>query len=671
VSTMANTLRWAGGGRRWAAAVAAVLATSIGLAAAVPAAGAGSAGTPVGRIGGVRPSADQVEFVFSATNLPAGAALDPSRVRVTLDGTAVTATARLAGSQATAASPLPPRVVELVLDTSGSMAGGALTAARAAALDFARSLPPDVLVGVLTFADKPGVVLAPTRDRARLAAALGQITARGGTALYDAVAAAAAGLRAGGVPAGSVLRAVVLSDGADSTSRLALPDALSVLRQARVPTDVVAFRFAGNQSALSQIAAASGGRVLPAGDARGLAAAFAAAARTLDQRLAVTAQVPIALAGRHVRLEARVSAGSLTMLGSAGVTLAARPAAADADSAAGQPLASHLVPASRGWVRWVVAGLAFAALLGLGLLVLALYRAPEDRRRFAELQRYRIAPAAAAAASVGGVRSSVARAALSWTDRLVSARGIRQAVAAELDRAGVPLRVQEWMLLRACGSAGLAAVLVLLTRSPLLGIPLGVAVGWLGSRAYLAVRASRRCAAFSTQLPDVLQLIASSLRSGFSLSQGLEAVVRDGGQPVGGEVARALAEARLGVDIEDALETVAARMRSADLTWTVMAIRIQREVGGNLAEVLLTTVQTMRERAQLRRQVRTLTAEGRLSAYILVALPIAVGGWLFLTRPEYMRPLYTDPIGIGMLVTAVVLVALGSFWMSRLVKVEV
>jgi tight adherence protein B len=112
-------------------------------------------------------------------------------------------------------------------------------------------------------------------------------------------------------------------------------------------------------------------------------------------------------------------------------------------------------------------------------------------------------------------------------------------------------------------------------------------------------------------------------------------------------------------------------MRCRDLAWTVMAIRIQREVGGNLAEVLLTTVQTMRERAQVRRLVRTLTAEGRLSAYILVALPITVGGWLFLSRGEYMRPLYTDPMGIGMLVFAVLLVILGSFWLSRLVKVEV
>jgi Flp pilus assembly protein TadB/Mg-chelatase subunit ChlD len=654
--------------RRSAAAAAAVLATLAGLAASAPAAGADSAGQPVGRVGGVKAAADRVEFVFSATNLPAETTVDSSRVQVTLGGTPVSATARLTESRTQAAAALPPRLVMMVFDTSGSMAGGKLADARRAALQFARGLPPDVLVGLVTFADKPHVALRPTRDRARLAAALGGVGPRGGSALYDAVTVAALGLRAAKSPADAVLRVVVLSDGDDSASHLTLADALSLLRRSGVPTDVVAFRFAGDK-ALRQIATATGGRVLPATDAHGLAAAFKAAARTLDQRLVVTAAVPAALAGRHVRLEARVGAGPLTLRAGTDVSLPAVPAPAAGGGAAGATLPGHLVPAAHDWLRWVVLGLAFAALLALGLVFLALYRSPSDRRRIAELARYRIV--AAAALPSGQTRSPVARAALSWTERVVTARGVQQSVALELDRAGVALRVQEWMLLRACGSAGLAAVLVLLTGSVLIGLPVGVGLGWLGSRAYLAVRASRRCGAFAGQLPDVLQLAASSLRSGFSLPQALEGVVRDGSQPVAGEIARALAQARLGVDLEDALDAVAHRMRSRDLAWTVMAIRIQREVGGNLAEILLTTVQTMRERAQLRRQVRTLTAEGRLSAYILVALPILVGCWLFLSRGEYMRPLYTDPIGVVMLSAAILLVALGAFWLSRLVKVEV
>jgi Flp pilus assembly protein TadB len=111
-------------------------------------------------------------------------------------------------------------------------------------------------------------------------------------------------------------------------------------------------------------------------------------------------------------------------------------------------------------------------------------------------------------------------------------------------------------------------------------------------------------------------------------------------------------------------------MDSTDLRWTVMAIRIQREVGGNLAEVLRTTVGAMRERAFLRRQVHALSAEGRLSGYILVVLPILIGGWFFFSDPSYMRPLYTL-VGLIMLVGSAVLVVVGALWMRKLIKIEV
>jgi Flp pilus assembly protein TadB len=169
----------------------------------------------------------------------------------------------------------------------------------------------------------------------------------------------------------------------------------------------------------------------------------------------------------------------------------------------------------------------------------------------------------------------------------------------------------------------------------------------------------------------VLQLLASSLRSGFSLQQALEGVAREGNQPAAGEFARALGEARLGAPLEATLEAAAVRIRSRDLSWVVLAIQIQRRTGGNLAEVLVNTVHTMRERAKIHRQVRALSAEGRLSAYILIALPLLAGAFMFLTRRQYVRPLYTEGTGIAMLVGGAVFMVLGSLWMSRLVKVEV
>ncbi len=172
-------------------------------------------------------------------------------------------------------------------------------------------------------------------------------------------------------------------------------------------------------------------------------------------------------------------------------------------------------------------------------------------------------------------------------------------------------------------------------------------------------------------LPDTLQLMAGSLSAGYSMPQAVDTVVREGKPPISTEFNRALVETRLGVDLEDALDGIADRMASVDFTWVVMAIRIQREVGGNLAEVLTTVSATLRERERLRRQVQVLSAEGRLSAWILRMLPVVFALYLVIARPEYLEPLYTTVIGWIMIGGGVFLLAVGGFWLRKVVKVEV
>ncbi len=244
-------------------------------------------------------------------------------------------------------------------------------------------------------------------------------------------------------------------------------------------------------------------------------------------------------------------------------------------------------------------------------------------------------------------------------------------LAARLDLGGVARKPAEWVLLGCSLGFVLAAALSLVTRNVLIGVVVGALIAWLVMRMSLNFLVRRRRNAFGEQLPDLLQLMASALKSGFSLIQAMDAVVRDSAQPAAGEFARALAESKLGADLDECLAMVAVRMESSDLRWTVMAIRIQRSIGGNLAEVLTTIADTMRERGFLRRQVKALSAEGRLSAYILVALPILVGAWLFLTNRKYMRPLYTTHIGLFMLIGAVVLLVIGTLWMRKTIQLEV
>ncbi|MGA9747654.1 MAG: type II secretion system F family protein, partial [Nocardioides sp.] len=188
---------------------------------------------------------------------------------------------------------------------------------------------------------------------------------------------------------------------------------------------------------------------------------------------------------------------------------------------------------------------------------------------------------------------------------------------------------------------------------------------------FLGFKRSRRTKAFKAQLADTLQLMAGSLSAGLSMAQSVDTVVREGSDPMGTEFRRALVEARLGVELEDALEGVGERMESVDFKWVVMAIRIQREVGGNLSELLNTVAETIREREYLERQVLALSAEGRLSVWILGGLPPGFMLYLLLANPTYLEPLYTTVLGYLALGTMAVLLTVGIFWMKKLVKVEV
>jgi len=207
--------------------------------------------------------------------------------------------------------------------------------------------------------------------------------------------------------------------------------------------------------------------------------------------------------------------------------------------------------------------------------------------------------------------------------------------------------------------------------STAIGFCLGAVVGYVLPVLFLKFAAARRAKKFEAQLPDVLTLVASSLSTGFSLLQALDAVARDADEPSAKEFSRALAETRIGADLNESLDHLADRMDSKNMRWTGMAIDIQRQVGGNLAETLLNTVATLRERQALSRHVKALAAEGKLSAYILIALPFGLFFYMLIANRKYVALLWTDPIGMGMSAGGLIAMAVGVFWMSKVVKVEV
>jgi tight adherence protein B len=242
-------------------------------------------------------------------------------------------------------------------------------------------------------------------------------------------------------------------------------------------------------------------------------------------------------------------------------------------------------------------------------------------------------------------------------------------ISQRLTGAGSSLVASEWILLHAGIAVGSAMVGWLLRGAPL--AVLMFVLGAIGPWLFLRMRHTRRLNAFNAQLAETLGLIAGGLQAGLSLPQAIDSVVQEGNEPMAGELRRALVEQRLGIDITDALEGVGERMKSEDFTWVVLAIRIQREVGGNLAEILHTVADTLREREYLRRQVKALSAEGRLSGYILTGLPILVGFYMAMANTEYASLLWTTTAGWIILGFAVFLLCLGSFAMAKLAQVEV
>jgi tight adherence protein B len=272
--------------------------------------------------------------------------------------------------------------------------------------------------------------------------------------------------------------------------------------------------------------------------------------------------------------------------------------------------------------------------------------------------------------SAGGfATTALVQRAVELTEQVAEQRGLLSRAEAALERANLPLRAGEGLFFYAAVVVVGTLLSLVLTKSVIIGLIFGffAAIVPIAAVSFLA---ARRRKAFMGQLPDMLSLLAGTLRAGYSLMQGVEAVSQEVAEPMGLELRRVVTEARLGRPLEEALDGVAERMASPDFGWAVMAIRIQREVGGNLSELLLTVADTMVQRERLRRDVAALTAEGRMSAYILIALPVGLGAVMFAMNKEYTEKLLTTTMGNVLLGGAVVSATVGYFWMRKIINIK-
>ena len=287
----------------------------------------------------------------------------------------------------------------------------------------------------------------------------------------------------------------------------------------------------------------------------------------------------------------------------------------------------------------------------------------------ARLERYASGKPDAKSGGSGGIGEMLNQSvALANLNRVVEQRDFGANLARDIARADLHLKISEYFMIWIGTTLGVPAVMFAASIVfPALANPflllIGGLIGFAIPRFWLGRRRSGRLNQFNKQLPDTITLIANGLRAGSSFLQAIELVVREARPPVSTEFGRVIREVNLGLAFDEALENMVRRVRSDDLELMATAISIQHNVGGNLAEILDSIAYTIRERVRIKGEIRTLTAQQRLSGYVVGFLPIGLAGFLFIAAPGFMAPMFDDSVNIAGLPAGVIILIFGGFMM--------
>lgn len=311
-----------------------------------------------------------------------------------------------------------------------------------------------------------------------------------------------------------------------------------------------------------------------------------------------------------------------------------------------------------------------AAVAALAILLIALGIATSGRGAgvTARLERYasgRQESAKPASTGQGPISDLIAQSsAIAALNRVVEQRDFGANISRELARADLKLKVSEYLFIWAGAIVGIPiGMFVFGFFFPALHNPIvlliGVVLGFFAPRFYVKRRQGGRLNSFNKQLPDTITLLANALRAGSSFLQAIELVVRESRPPISTEFQRVIREVNLGLPFEQALENMVRRVESEDLDLMATAISIQYQVGGNLAEILDSIAYTIRERVRIKGEIRTLTAQQRISGYVVAFLPIGLAGFLFIIAPSFMEPMFDPAVNVSGIPTGIILIGVG------------
>ncbi len=589
-----------------------------------------------------------------------GPSVDASELTVTENGVAVAAEIEpMAESD-------QRRATVLVLDTSASTGPGDLIGSiRDAALAFIAQKEAGDQIAILTIGGSSHFEVGLTDDVDALRAGVERIAALGDRRLFDGIVNA--GRAFVDVPELQP-NVVLLLAGNDQGSTASASSAGAALDTSHAAVFVTAVsREPWDTGSLAARAARSGGAFATVGQQSDLPGHFRSISQTLENQFVVSYRSAVTDQGFLVGVELR------------GVATSSRARPGTVVSGVSEaPAATPIGPApsffGRSDARLIIIGLVGAAVLAF-LVALVLIFTKERDGVADRLSHYtdegrRLLEEGSPEGLGRFTESGMVKRAVKLTENFATRNGILEKVEHKLDQADLPMRPAEAFTLYLASIVIVAGLALVLAGGIFAAALLTALVITMPILALNFLR-KRRLRRFSDQLPDSLQLLSSTLRAGYSLLQGVDAVAKESKDPMGKELQRVLVEARLGRPIEDALDDMADRMDSIDFKWAVMAIRIQREVGGNLAELLQTVGETMILRERMRREIKALTAEGQISSIVMGLLPLGLGAMLYATAPEYIGTLFSNTIGIIVLIISGISAFIGFLWIKKMINIDV
>jgi tight adherence protein B len=451
---------------------------------------------------------------------------------------------------------------------------------------------------------------------------------------------------------------IVLTDGQDVSSAATLTQAVAAARSAGASVYPIAIKGRGyTPEPLRELAEQTGGHFFGAADSAALASVYSTIAAELARTWRLhylTAARPGAPVSLHVTVAGQGAATREFKLPE-GLGVAPAPAPP-----------SRLLPEvfykSTAGTLAVALLVGAVALLTIVLLIGARQASWVKNRVEAHIARPRALRQSQNARERLGALTMLVRATERTLGHLRQWRSLHRL----LERADLPLRTAEFVYIML--GAGVLVGFIGAVAIGSIGALVGFIIGALVPYTFVVMKAKRRLKAFENQLPDLLITLAASLKAGHSFRQGIQTIVDEGQAPASDEFRRVLTDAQLGRPIDDSLTEMAERVGSKNFSFVITAVTIQRQVGGSLATLFDMVAETVRQRQQFARKIRSLTAMGRLSAYVLVALPFFLGAVLSLINRAYMKPLFHDSAGHLMIVVAMIMMAVGSLILKKIVS---